>query len=95
MTSAALRSFAEQRAQGMAQQKMQQAQANARMTQQTVQAEMSSYGNLSRAMRFASADALNYLWWDTLQSAASLPNSPSKEFLVGLDPASVIRTGTS
>ena len=80
------------RAQGMAQQKLQQAQANARMTQQTVQAEMASYGNLSHAMRFASADALNYLWWDTLQSAAVSPRGVAgKEFLVGVEPGAYIK----
>ena len=38
-----------------------------------------------------SADALNYIWWDTLQSAAQQPGAPSKEFLVGLDPAAYIK----
>jgi len=79
---------------GRASQIMQQATANARMTEQTVQAEMSAYGNLTRALTLTSPDALNYLWWDTLQSAAQLPGGAGgKEFLVGLDPAAYIRGG--
>jgi hypothetical protein len=83
------------RAGGYASQKLQRARANARMTQQTVQAEMASYGNLSQKIRFSSADTLNYLWWDTLQSAAQLPDAQKKEFLIGLDPAAYIKGGAS
>jgi len=81
------------RAGGVAQQKLQQAQANAQMTEQTVRAEIAAYANLSKSLEFSSENALNYLWWDTLQSAASAPGAPSKEFLVGLDPAAYIKGG--
>ena len=81
-------------ARGEANRKLQNAQANAKVTEQTVQAEMSAYANVNDALHLQSADALNYIWWDTLQSAASLPNAPSKEFLIGLDPAAYIKGGT-
>lgn len=81
------------RAGGVANQKLQQAQANARMTQQTVEAEMLAFGGVKETLKFSGENGLNYLWWDTLQSAAQLPNAPSKEFLVGLDPAAYIKGG--
>ena len=67
-----------------------QARANAIMTEQTVAAEMAAYGNLTHALGFASEDQLNFMWWDGLQSAATLPGGGGKEFLVGLDPAAYI-----
>lgn len=82
-------------ARGRANQKLQQAQANAQMTEQTVRAEMTSYGNMSSALKFAPAEALDYLWWDTLQSAAQHPGGANgKEFLVGLNPAAFISSVT-
>lgn len=81
-------------AHGTSNQKLQQARANALMVEQTVAAEMSAYGNITRALSFASDDQLNFMWWDGLQSAASLPGGAAgKEFLVGLDPAAYIKGG--
>jgi hypothetical protein len=54
---------------------------------------MGAYANISTQLHFSSVDTLNYIWWDTLQSAAQLPNAPSKEFLVGLNPAAYIKGG--
>jgi len=71
---------------------LQRARANARMTEQTVRAEMSAFGNITQRLGFASVDSLNYIWWDTLQSAADNPASASKEFLVGLNPDAMIRS---
>jgi len=79
---------------GVVQQKLQQASANAAITEQTVKAEIAAYANLTKALDFSSDHALNYLWWDTLQSAAKVDGAPSKEFLVGLDPAAYIKGGT-
>ena len=80
-------------ARGIASRKTQQALANAAITRQTVMAEMAAYGNMSRALALGSSDQLDYIWWDTLASAASLPNGQAaKEFLVGLDPAAYIRS---
>lgn len=79
------------RAGGIAAQKMQQARANAQMTEQTVTAEIAAYTNITKALGLSSDHTLNYVWWDTLQSAAALPGAPSKEFLVGLDPAAYIK----
>ena len=81
-------------ARGEANKKLQQARANAKIIEQTVQAEMTAYAGLNTALSFGSGDSLNYIWWDTLQSAAQLPDAPSKEFLVGLDPAAYIKGGT-
>lgn len=77
-------------ARGQAARKLQQAQANAAMTAQTVQAEMTSYGNISQQLHFEGKDGLNYLWWDSLATAAAHNESAGKEFLVGLDPAAYI-----
>jgi len=82
-------------ARGEANRKLQQARANAKITEQTVQAEMTAYSGLNGALSLNAATSLDYIWWDTLQSAASLPNAPSKEFLVGLDPAAYIKGGSS
>ena len=80
-------------ARGEANRKLQQATANARITEQTVQAEITAYAGVNDAVHLQPADTLNYMWWDTLQSAAGLPGAPSKEFLVGLDPAAYIKGG--
>mmetsp|Transcript_40013 Transcript_40013/g.105764 ORF Transcript_40013/g.105764 Transcript_40013/m.105764 type:complete len:320 (+) Transcript_40013:152-1111(+) len=80
-------------AHGVANQKLQQASANAQMTQQTVAAEIAAYSNLSHVLSFGSSDSLDYLWWDTLQSAAVRDDARGKEFLVGLDPAAYIKGG--
>jgi len=80
-------------ARGQANQKLQQASANAQMTQQTVAAEMAAYTNLSRVLAFGAADGLDYLWWDSLQSSAVRDDTHGKEFLVGLDPAAYIKGG--
>ena len=81
------------KARGTANQKLQQAGANAQMTRQTVQAEMNAFGNLTRVLAFTPSDGLNYLWWDTLHSDATVPGANGKEFLVGLDPAAYIKGG--
>ncbi len=82
-------------ARGTANKIVQQAQANAQIVAQTVAAEMSSYGNLSQALGFGASDALDYVWWDTLQSAALQPGkADGKEFLIGLEPAAYISGGT-
>ena len=59
-----------------------------------VHAEITAYSHLTTELHLDSTNALNYIWWDTLQSAAQLPGAPSKEFLVGLDPAAYIKGGT-
>lgn len=81
-------------AHGAANRVLQQARANALMVEQTVGAEMAAYGNMTRALSFASDDQLNFMWWDTLQSAATQPGAEGKEFLVGLDPAAYIKGNT-
>ena len=78
-------------ARGEANRNLLRAQANAKITEQTVQAEMDAYSNLNSALTLDSSDSLNYIWWDTLQSAAAQPGAPSKEFLIGLDPAAYIK----
>ena len=80
-------------ARGEANKKLQQANANAKITEQTVRAEIGAYSNLNNNLNFQSEESLNYIWWDTLQSAASKPGAPSKEFLIGLDPAAYIKGG--
>jgi len=82
-------------ARGIANQKLQQAGANAQMTRQTVAAELAAYTNITRVLAFGSKDSLDYLWWDTLQSAAARSDASGKEFLVGLDPAAYIKGGRS
>ena len=61
------------------------------MTEQTVRAEINAYGNLTHQLRLSTDDGLNYLWWDSLQSAATAGTAGGKEFLVGLDPAAFIK----
>jgi len=78
-------------ARGQANQKHEQARANARMTEQTVMAEMWSYGNVTALLDLNQKDGLNYLWWDSLQTIAATGAATGKEFLVGLDPAAYIK----
>ena len=63
------------------------------MTEQTVQAEMNSYGNVTKLLDLSGSDGLDYLWWDALQTIASTGGAVGKEFLVGLDPAAYIKGG--
>lgn len=44
-----------------------QALANARMVEQTVPAEMTSYGNVTAMLELGTKEGLDYLWWDSLQ----------------------------
>lgn len=80
------------RSRGNASQIVQKATANARMTEQTVRAEMSAFGNLTTKLSMSSTDGLNYIWWDTLQSDAQTDDGAAKEFLVGLNPDAMIRS---
>jgi len=80
-------------ARGKANMLLEQARANARMTEQTVLAEMNAYGNVTQLLGLSKNDSLNYLWWDTQQSIAVAGGARGKEFLVGLDPAAYIRGG--
>jgi len=84
-------------ARGEANRISQQASARAKMTQQTVNAEMIAFSNITSTLSMAGDDSLDYIWWDTLQSSASSPEDTgaAKEFLVGLDPAAYIRGGDS
>jgi regulator of protease activity HflC (stomatin/prohibitin superfamily) len=76
-------------AEGTAKQTGQQAEATAVTTEQTVQAEMNAYGNLSQVVGLNTTSLLSYIWW----SSQTESDSTGKEFLVGLDPQSIIRTG--
>jgi len=78
-------------ARGRANRKLQEANARAKMTQQTVSAEMNAFDNITRTLALSGDDGLDYIWWDTLQSASG--SDAAKEFLVGLDPAAYIRGG--
>ncbi|KAL1512042.1 hypothetical protein AB1Y20_005316 [Prymnesium parvum] len=80
-------------ARGQANQKREQALANARMVEQTVLAEMTSYGNVTAMLELGTKEGLDYLWWDSLQTIANTGGATGKEFLVGLDPAAYIKGG--
>ena len=62
--------------------------ANAKITEQTVEAEMLAYAGLNDALNLQSSDSLNYIWWDTLHSLAA--SGAGKEFLVGVNPQVVL-----
>jgi hypothetical protein len=73
---------------GVANQRQQQALANAQVTEQQVSAEMYAYGNISAALGLPTASGLDYIWWDSLQALAA--NGEGKEFLVGVNPQVVL-----
>ena len=75
-------------ANGVANQRQQQALANAQVTEQQVSAEMYAYGNISAALGLPTASGLDYIWWDSLQALAA--NGEGKEFLVGVNPQVVL-----
>lgn len=72
-------------ARGQASQRVQQAEATATVIEQSVEAEMYAYGNLSSHVELNATEGLSYIWW------SSQLNSGNKEYLVGLDPSAVIR----
>lgn len=75
-------------AKGYADQRLQQAEALATVTEQSVYSEMYAYGNLSSTVGLnTSNDLLSYMWWSDQQSGKQ-----GKEFFVGLDPAALIRS---
>jgi len=73
---------------GIAKQRHQQALATAQVLEQQISAEMSAYGNISRALDLPVAAGLDYIWWDSLHSLAS--SGAGKEFLVGVNPQVVL-----
>eukprot|EP00965_Chrysotila_dentata_P212703 6187192-Pleurochrysis_carterae.AAC.2 len=75
-------------ANGTAKARFQSAAANAQMTQQTVQAEIDGFSNISTALGLTPTEVLDYLWWDLLKDDYKDP----KEFLVGVNPAAYIRS---
>ena len=81
-------------ARGTASQRRQAAEANARVTEQSVYAEMYAYGNLSQTVDLNTTEMMSYIWWSGQEDIVT----KGKEFLVGLDPSAVIRNrgaGTS
>jgi len=74
-------------ARGTALQRWQQAEATAFVIEQSVFAEMYAYGNLSQTVDLNVSEGLSYIWWSQQQEVGL-----GKEYLVGLDPASVIRS---
>jgi regulator of protease activity HflC (stomatin/prohibitin superfamily) len=73
-------------ARGTAQRRLLQAEATARVTEQTVYAQMYAYGNLSAEVQLNTTESLTYIWWSEQESLSG------KEFLVGLDPSAMIRS---
>jgi len=74
-------------AQGSANRRRQEADANVAITTQSVLSEMYSYGNLSQIVGLDEAGGLSYIWWDTQTQASNM----GKEFLAGLNPNTYIR----
>ena len=73
---------------GQANRRLEEATANVAITTATVEAEMYSYGNFSQTVGLDEAGSLAYIWWD---QQSQLPNL-GKEFLVGINPDTYIRT---
>lgn len=74
-------------ARGTALQRWQQAEATAYVIEQSVLAEMYAYGNLSQTVDLNVSEGLSYIWWSQQQEVGL-----GKEYLVGLNPGSVIRS---
>jgi len=74
-------------ARGYANQRAEQAEANARVAEQSVLAEMYAYGNLSSTVDLNVSEGLSYIWWSQQEELSGM-----KEYLVGLDPKSYIRS---
>jgi len=75
-------------ARGTADQRLEEAAAVVEITKRTVESEMYSYGNLSQIVGLDENGGLAYIWWDQQTASAN----SGKEFLVGLNPDSYIRT---
>jgi len=73
-------------ANGTAQARLQEAQGKVRVTELTVSAEMTAYSKIARDLNLTATEALDYIWWDTLEAE----RAKTKEFLVGVDPAAYI-----
>jgi len=76
---------------GQANQRQQEALANAQLTENEVTAEMAAFGNISEALDFGVQSGLDYIWWDSLRTNAM----PGKEFLVGISPQVVLPVESS
>merc|ERR1740138_1093031 len=66
-------------ARGVAAQRGQQAEASATVIEQSVEAEMYAYGNLTQNVELNTSEGLSYIWW-----SSQLANN-NKEYFVGLD----------
>jgi len=73
-------------AKGWAAQRGQQAEAAATVLQQSVEAEMYAYGNLTQHVELNVSEGLSYIWWSEQLTKTN------KEYLVGLDPSAMIRS---
>jgi hypothetical protein len=73
-------------AHGSAAQRAQQAEAIVEVTTETINAEMIAFGNLSQNVGLGGNESLSYMWWNSNEEIVG------KEFRVGLDPQSMIRT---
>jgi len=71
---------------GMARQRIERAEATAAVIEQSVYAEMYAYGNLTQTVDLNVSEGLSYIWW------SGQIDTQGKEWLVGLDPKSVIRS---
>eukprot|EP00967_Tisochrysis_lutea_P093696 scaffold135802_cov31-Tisochrysis_lutea.AAC.3 len=74
-------------ANGTAKSRLETAAANAKMTEQTVGAEINAFLNVSRALGLAPKEVLDYIWWDQIETG----KDTAKEFLVGINPAAYIQ----
>lgn len=74
-------------ARGAAKQRAEQAEAVARVAEQSIYAEMYAYGNLSQAVDLNVSEGLSYIWWSQQEETAG-----AKEYLVGLEPAQMVRS---
>jgi regulator of protease activity HflC (stomatin/prohibitin superfamily) len=69
---------------GTASRILQEAEALAQTTIQTVTSEMHAYGNVSKTVGLDTDAGLSYIWWDMQREATG------KEYLVGLNPGTYI-----
>lgn len=75
-------------AEGAVQRRQLEADAQVAITNAAVEAEMYSYGNLSKSVGLDEDGLLTYMWWDKQEQVSSM----GKEYLVGLSPDTYIKT---
>lgn len=78
---------------GLANRRMQEAEAAVSITRQTVLAEIDSYAQFSEVVGLQGMHSLSYIWWDTNMIESTGGATVAKKFVAGVNPETYVAKG--